>query len=47
MVVTWIPYKTSFEEGDVKDGGVKVDELEDEDLEREVVLKLCLCAVHL
>ena len=37
----------ALEEGDVDDGGVEVDELEDEHFERQVVVKVGLRAVHL
>ena len=37
----------ALEEGDVDDGGVEVDELEDEHFERQVVVKVRLRAVHL
>ena len=37
----------SLEEGDVDDGGVEVDELEDEHFECEIVVVLLLGAVHL
>lgn len=37
----------ALEEADVDDGGVEVDELEDEHLEDELVLELRLRAVHL
>ena len=47
MVVTGVAHKLPLEEGDVDDGGVEVDELEDEHFEGEVVVKLRLCPVHL
>ena len=37
----------ALEEGDVDDGGVEVDELEDEHFERQVVVEVRLCAMHL
>ena len=42
-----VTHELPFEEGDVNDGGVKVDELEDEDFEGEIVVILSLCPVHL
>ena len=38
--------KLSFEEGDVDDGGVEIDELEDEDFEGQIVVILSLGPVH-
>ena len=38
--------KLPLEECDVDDGGVEVDELEDEDFESEVVIEIWLCSVH-
>ena len=37
----------ALEEGDVDDGGVEVDELEDEHFERQVVVEVRLRSVHL
>ena len=36
----------ALEEGDVDDGGVEVDELEDEHFERQVVVKVGLRPMH-
>ena len=46
VVVAGIADEPSLEEGDIEDGGVKVDELEDEDFEDKLILKLRLCAMH-
>ena len=46
FVVARVADKLPFEEGDVDDGGIKVDKLEDEDFEGEIVVVLSLCAVH-
>ena len=35
-----------LEEGNVEDGGVEVDELEDENLERQVVVEIRLSSMH-
>ena len=47
LVVSWVSNKPSFEKGDVKNGGIEVDELEEKHFESEVVVKLGLCTVHL
>ena len=47
MVVAGVAYKLPLEEGDVDDGGVEVDELEDEHFERQVVIEVRLRAMHL
>ena len=47
LVVAGIPHKLALEEGNVQDGGVEVDELEDEHLEGQVVVKVRLCPMHL
>ena len=46
FVVAGVADKLSFEERDVDDGGIKVDKLEDEDFEGEIVVVLSLRAVH-
>ena len=46
FVVARVADKLPFEEGDVNDGGVKVDELEDEDFECQVVIKIRLSPMH-
>ena len=46
FVVAGITNKLPLEEGDVNDGGVKVDELEDEDFECQVVIKIRLSPMH-
>ena len=38
--------KLALEEGNVDEGRVKIDELEDEHLEGEVFIKVWLCSVH-
>ncbi len=45
-VVPRVPDEATLEEGDVEDGRVEVDELEDEHFERQVVLELRLRPVH-
>jgi len=45
-VVARVANKAALEEGDVENGRVEVDELENEHLEREVVVKLGLRPVH-
>ena len=46
MIVAGVADELALEEGDVDDGGVEVDELEDEDFESEVVIKVRLSSVH-
>ena len=46
MVVARVAHKLPLEEGDVDDGGVEVDELEDEHFEGEVVVEIRLGPVH-
>ena len=46
FVMPRISDKSSFEEGNVEYGGVKVDELEKEHFERQIVIKFRLGAVH-
>ena len=46
FVVAGITNKLPLEEGDVNDGGVEVDKLEDEDFEGQVVVVLRLGSVH-
>ena len=47
LVVAGVTNKLPLEEGDVQDGRIEVDELEDEHLERQVVVKIRLCSMHL
>ena len=47
LVVARVADELPLEEGDVDDGGVEVDELEDEHFEGEIVVKLRLGPVHL
>ena len=46
FVMAGVADKLSFEECDVDDGGIEIDELEDEDFEGEIVVILGLCPVH-
>ena len=46
FVMAWVAHKLPLEEGDVDDGGIEIDELEDEDFECEVVIKVRLSSVH-
>ena len=46
FVVAGISDEPSLEEGDVEDGGVEVDELEEKDFERQVVVELGLRSMH-
>ena len=47
LVVAWVSDEPSLEERDVEDGGVEVDELEEEHLKRQVVVELGLGTMHL
>ena len=47
VIVARVADELALEEGDVDDGGVEVDELEDEHFERQVVVKVGLRAMHL
>ena len=47
VVVARVADELALEEGDVDDGGVEVDELEDEHFECQVVIELRLGAMHL
>ena len=47
MVVAGVADELALEEGDVDDRRVKVDELEDEHFERQVVVEVRLRSVHL
>ena len=40
VIVAGVADELALEEGDVDDGGVEVDELEDEHFERQVVVKV-------
>ena len=46
-VGTGVADKLPLEEGNVDDGGVEVDELEDEDFEGEIIVEIWLSSVHL
>jgi hypothetical protein len=46
FVMPRISHKSSFKEGNVEYGGVKVDELEKEHFERQIVIKFRLGPVH-
>ena len=46
MIVAGVTDELALEEGDVDDGGVEVDELEDEHFERQVVVKVGLRPMH-
>ena len=45
-VGSWVSHELPFEEGNVDNGGVEVDELEDEDLECQVVVEIGLSSMH-
>ena len=47
FVVARVSNKSSLEECNVEDGRVEIDELEQEDLERQVVVELGLGSMHL
>ena len=47
LVMAGVARELPLEEGHVDQGGVEVDELEDEHFERQVVVKVRLCAMHL
>ena len=38
--------KSAFKEGDIEDGGIKVDELEQEHFERQIVIEFGLGPMH-
>ena len=44
--MTRISYKATFEEGNVENGRIEVDKLEDEDFECQIVVKLGLGPMH-
>ena len=44
--MTGISYKPSFKEGNVENGRIEIDKLEDEDFESQIVIKLGLRSVH-
>ena len=46
LVVARISDKSSLEERDVKNGGIKVDKLEKEHFEGQIVIKFRLGSVH-
>ena len=47
FVMAWVARELPLEEGHVDQGGVEVDELEDEHFECQVVVELRLGAMHL
>ena len=47
FVMAWVARELPLEEGHVYQGGVEVDELEDEHFERQVVVELRLGPMHL
>ena len=47
LVASRVPDEPPLEEGDVDDGRVEVDELEDEHFECEIVVEIRLSPVHL
>ncbi len=47
FVVSGVAYEPTLEECDVEDGGVEVDELEEENFEGQVVVELGLGPMHL
>ena len=46
FVMAGVADKLPLEEGDVDDGGIEIDELENEDFEGEIVVILSLGPVH-
>ena len=46
VIMTGISYKPSFKEGNVENGRIEIDKLEDEDFESQIVIKLGLRSVH-
>ena len=44
--MAWISNKTTFEEGDVENGRIEIDKLEDEYFECQIVIKLGLLTMH-
>ena len=46
FVMAGVAHKLPLEEGDVDDGGIEIDELENEDFEGEIVVILSLGPVH-
>ena len=46
IVVSRVPYETTFKECYVKNGRIEIDELEDEDFERQVVIEFGLRPMH-
>lgn len=46
-IVARVANKAAFEESNIEDRGVEVDELEDEHFEGEIVIELSLGTVHL
>ena len=47
FVMAWVARELPLEEGHVDQGGVEVDELEDEHFEGQVVVELRLGSMHL
>ena len=46
VIMTRISYKATFKEGNVENGRIKVDKLEDKDFECQVVIKFGLRSMH-
>ena len=46
FVIARVADEAAFDEGDVQNGSVEIDELENEHLERQVVVKLRLSSMH-
>ena len=46
LVAAWVTHESAFEERDVEDGGVEIDELKNEHFEREVIVEVRLGAMH-
>ena len=45
-VISRVANEPALDEGNVQDGGVKIDELENEDFERQIVVEFGLGAMH-
>ena len=45
-ISSWVSDKSAFKEGDIEDGGIKVDELEQEHFERQIVIEFGLGSMH-
>ena len=46
VIMTRISYKPTFKEGNVENGRIKVDKLEDKDFECQVVINFGLRSMH-